>query len=128
MEAFFFLIVLFGIIGRVLFAMAAGRAVQQQFQQLQHFQQLQEFGRLQQLHQLEAFGQAYNAAVEQQILALLRALQGHQPEAAVHHQRVVRQIQTLPAEQRRTYTAKLDDAMSGFELNPRTGAWEETRR
>ena len=122
MEVIFVLFVVFGIIGRVLMAMAAGRAVQQQFQQFQ------QFGQLQQFQQLQMFGQAYNAAVEQQFRMLVAALQAQQPDTAVRHQQVVQQIQSLPAPQRRTYTAKLDDVMSGFELNPRTGAWEKKRR
>jgi hypothetical protein len=122
MEVIFVLFVVFAIIGRVLMAMAAGRAMQQQFQQLQ------QFGQLQQFQQLQWFEQAYNAAIEQQIRMLMSAVQTHQPGAAVHHQQVVQQIQSLPTAQRRRYTAELDDAMSGFELNPRTGEWEKRRR
>lgn len=122
MEVIFVLFVVFGIIGRVLMAMAAGRAMQQQFQQFH------QFGQLQQFQQLQMFGQAYNAAIEQQIQMLIAAMQAHQPDASVHHRRVVQQIQSLPTAQRQRYTATLDDAMSGFELNPRTGAWEKRRR
>jgi predicted PurR-regulated permease PerM len=109
----FILIVLFGVIGRVLQSMAAARAFQQQIQQIQQFQM---------------FGQAYNAAVEQQFRMLMASLQAHQPDVTVQHRRVVQQIQSLPAQERGGYKQRLDEVMSGFELNPRTGEWEERRR